>query len=110
MTELKLKTLKDIIKQWSKEMKIHLDQFGKGENRDIDTREKGTMVITPIILEKRIRELAIKWVKEWKSDERLSYPSATISENAPLALIQLELETKINTLMEFANISEEDLK
>ena len=29
-----------------------------------------------------------------ESDERLSYKTATIVENAPLALIQLELETQ----------------
>jgi len=37
-------------------------------------------------------------IKELESDDRLSYNSATITENAPLALIQLELETKIHTL------------
>lgn len=57
-----------------------------------------------------LREEAIKWVKEWKSDERLSYPTATVFENAPLALIQLELETKIKVIMEKFNLTEEDLK
>ena len=33
-----------------------------------------------------------------ESDERLHYKTATIVENAPLALIQLVLETKRNTL------------
>lgn len=33
-----------------------------------------------------------------ESDERLGYPSATIFENAPLALHQLAQETKINIL------------
>jgi len=33
-----------------------------------------------------------------KADERLGYPTATIVENAPLALIQLSLQTKINAL------------
>ncbi len=37
-------------------------------------------------------------IKELEADERLSYPTATLAENAPLALIQLELETKIKTL------------
>ena len=32
------------------------------------------------------------------ADERISYPTAIISINAPLALIQLELETKRDTL------------
>ena len=33
-----------------------------------------------------------------KSDERLSYPPATIDINAPLALIQLSMECKIDIL------------
>ena len=37
-------------------------------------------------------------IKEIESDERLSYPSATIDVNAPLALIQLEMETKLKML------------
>jgi len=37
-------------------------------------------------------------MQELKNDERLSYPAANIFENAPLALIQLELESKISTL------------
>jgi len=32
------------------------------------------------------------------SDDRLSYPAATVQINAPLALIQLELESKVNIL------------
>lgn len=39
-----------------------------------------------------------KKLKKIESDERLSYPTATIVENAPLALIQLELEMKRDTL------------
>lgn len=37
-------------------------------------------------------------IKELESDERLSYPVATVVENAPLALIQLSLETQIDML------------
>ncbi len=44
--------------------------------------------------EKEIR----KQLKKIESDKRLSYPTATIVENAPLALIQLELEMKRDTL------------
>ncbi len=33
-----------------------------------------------------------------EKDERLSYPTATVIENAPLALIQLSLETKRDIL------------
>jgi len=35
---------------------------------------------------------------ELKSDERLTYPTATILENAPLALIQLGMESQIHLL------------
>jgi hypothetical protein len=37
-------------------------------------------------------------LEEILSDERLSYPTATIVENAPLALIQLAGESKADTL------------
>jgi hypothetical protein len=37
-------------------------------------------------------------IKQLRSDERLSYPTAMVHENAPLALMQLELETRIKTL------------
>ncbi len=33
-----------------------------------------------------------------EKDERLGYPAATVVENAPLALIQLSLETKRDIL------------
>jgi hypothetical protein len=35
---------------------------------------------------------------ELQSDERLGYPIATVFENAPLALIQADLEAKIAAL------------
>jgi len=41
-------------------------------------------------LERRIREI--------ENDERLKYKTATIVENAPLALIQLSLEIELKTL------------
>lgn len=37
-------------------------------------------------------------LNELKSDERLTYKSADIFGNAPLALIQLGLENRVNTL------------
>jgi len=37
-------------------------------------------------------------LKRVKSDERLNYKTATVSENVPLALIQLELEARVATL------------
>jgi len=33
-----------------------------------------------------------KKLKEIEADERIKYPAATVSENAPLALIQTNLE------------------
>lgn len=39
-----------------------------------------------------------KMLKRLEADERLKYPTATIVENAPLALIQLEMESKIGVL------------
>jgi hypothetical protein len=44
-----------------------------------------------------IEEIKVK-LQELKSDDRLKSPCATVFENAPLALIQLELEMKILTL------------
>ena len=44
--------------------------------------------------EKEIKEM----LEKFESDERLQQPTATIQINAPLALIQLELETKVITL------------
>ncbi len=35
---------------------------------------------------------------EIKSDERLGYPPATVDINAPLALIQLSIESQIDIL------------
>ena len=39
-----------------------------------------------------------KKMKEIEADKRINYPTATISENAPLALIQLHLETQRDVL------------
>ena len=44
--------------------------------------------------EKEIR----KELAEVESDKRLFYPAATTDENAPLALVQVTLETKVNIL------------
>ncbi len=59
-----MKTLKDLINQYSKEMKLHISKFGSGKNRNIDTREKSTMIMIPIVIQKRIRAEAKKWIKE----------------------------------------------
>ena len=48
-----------------------------------------------------MNEAAVKaLLEEVEKDERLYYKSATISINAPLALIQLSLETRVNALRE----------
>lgn len=39
-----------------------------------------------------------------KSDERNYYPTANVFSNAPLALIQLGLSTRINTLEEVLDL------
>lgn len=44
--------------------------------------------------EKKIKER----IHEIISDERLSYPAADIFSNAPLALIQLAMETELHSL------------
>jgi len=38
------------------------------------------------------------WLDKQMADDRLTYPCATVFENAPLALEQLVLETRIHTL------------
>lgn len=37
-------------------------------------------------------------ITEIKKDERLGYPTATVFENAPLALVQITLTTELHTL------------
>lgn len=44
--------------------------------------------------EKEIRDM----LNNLKSDERLGYPTANIAINAPLALIQLDLESRVDML------------
>lgn len=46
-------------------------------------------------------------LKEIKKDTRLYYPVANVFVNAPLALIQLELETELRVL---SNVYEQVLK
>ena len=38
------------------QVKVHLEQFGKGKNRDIDTRDKFIMQMLPIIIKKNLFE------------------------------------------------------
>lgn len=44
------------------------------------------------------RVLITKKLAELEADERLSYPVATVFENAPLALVQCGLENQVRTL------------
>jgi len=55
--------------------------------------EKGTLVTV-----NRDKEKIEKRIKEIKNDERLTYKSATVFSNAPLALIQLQLSSELNAL------------
>lgn len=50
--------------------------------------------------EKQLRAL----LAELKRDDRLYYPAATVSENAPLALVQCTLEATINILEEILEL------
>jgi hypothetical protein len=52
----------------------------------------------------------IKWLDSIEADERLYYKTATISSNAPLALIQLNLETQSNTLRKVLNLKQLNFK
>lgn len=48
----------------------------------------------------KTKEQIQAWIKDLRADTRLKQPAATVFENAPLAMIQLALETKIATLKE----------
>lgn len=51
-----------------------------------------------------------KQIDEILSDERLSYKTASLFANAPLALIQLSLETKLHTLQWVLGVELTDIK
>lgn len=51
-----------------------------------------------------------KRIDEILADERLSYPSATVFENAPLALIQLSLEVELHTLQKVIGAERTSIK
>lgn len=57
---------------------------------------------TPKEIQKRIDEI--------KADERLSYGSANIVINAPLALVQLALEVELSTLEKVLGIPQTNIK
>lgn len=74
------------------------DEFGKHtiDNMiqlalDLTKREK---VNNPDDIKTRL----LNELRELKADERMYYPSATVFENAPLALIQIASEAKINLI------------
>ena len=87
---MKVKTLNDIIRKYSKEMKEYISQFGKGKNRDIDTREKGTMIMIPLIIQKRVKVEAIKMLKKEYHPDKTTIP--------------------ISAFLDFHNLTEEDLE
>ena len=51
---------------------------------------------TPEEIQRRIQEIL--------ADPRISYPAANIGINAPLALIQLSLETELHTLQDVLGV------
>lgn len=51
-----------------------------------------------------------KRIAEILSDERLAYPTATVFENAPLALIQLGLTTELHTLQKVLGLGLTNIK
>ena len=55
-----------------------------------NTKRKGNAMKTKKEIEKKMKEI--------EADKRINYPTATISENAPLALIQLHSETQRDIL------------
>lgn len=59
-----------------------------------------------MLTEKQIK----KRIAEILSDERLSYRTADIFTNAPLALIQVAYETEVHTLQEVLEIELTDFK
>ena len=52
----------------------------------------------------KTEKLIQKRIDEILADERLSYKSATVFENAPLALIQLSLEVELHTLQNILEV------
>jgi hypothetical protein len=49
-------------------------------------------------------------INEILADERLSYKTATVFANAPLALIQWGLETELHTLEKVLGLPKTDIK
>ena len=51
-----------------------------------------------------------KRIDEILSDERLSYKTATMFENAPLALIQYGMEVELHTLQKVLGVERTNIK
>ncbi len=51
-----LKIIDDFFDVRQKQVKDHIAQFGKGNNRDIDTREKSTMLMMVVGYRKALKE------------------------------------------------------
>ncbi len=51
-----------------------------------------------------------KRIAEILADERMSYKSATVFANAPLAMIQLIMETELHTLQNVLGIEKTNIK
>ena len=49
-------------------------------------------------------------IKEILKDKRLSYPTANLFANAPLALIQLQMEVELHTLQKVLQIKPTNIK
>lgn len=49
-----IEIIEKVLNQYQKEMNLHVEQFGKGKNRNIDSREKGVLLITPVAIKKRL--------------------------------------------------------
>lgn len=59
-----MKTLKDFFSKVQREIRDYLDNFGKGNNRDIDPREKSTLITTSLMTEKRLKKQGLDWIKK----------------------------------------------
>ncbi len=55
----------------------------------------------------KLKEFLEVEIAEIESDERHHYPSANVFSNAPLALIQLDMSSRLNTLKQVEKIIKE---
>ena len=61
---MKIKKILQIIDEFFKikqlEMNSHIKQYGKGNNRDIDSREKGMLLILPSGYKEKLKKIFIE--------------------------------------------------